>query len=196
MSRRIFFAFILNFIFILTGLSHAQISRQLLRTSPTARVTGSVDETRRFTLSGNLHPLARPENLLGDAPADFRMERMMLALRSDATQQAALDQLVAAQHDPASPYYHQWLTPEDFGQRFGVAESDVQAVVRWLESHGMQVEEVTNGRRLIIFSGTAGQVTQAFHTQIRRYQVNGATHFANATDPQIPQALAAAVGGP
>jgi pseudomonalisin len=187
-------------LFVLTSLAlSAQAPRSAgnpFAGSPRARVINDVDDTQLTVLSGNRHPLARPENLIGDAPASFRMERMMLALRSDPTQQAALDQLVAAQHDPASPYYHQWLTPEDFGQRFGVAESDVQTVVRWLESHGMQVEEVTNGRRLILFSGNAGQVAQAFHTQIRRYQVNGEIHFANSTDPQIPQALAPVVVGP
>jgi pseudomonalisin len=168
----------------------------LLSGSPRARVINDVDDTQLAVLGGNQHPLARPENLIGNVPANFRMERMMLALRPDPTQQAALDQLVAAQHDPASPYFHQWLTPEDFGQRFGVAEADLQTVVRWLESHGMQVEEVTNGRRLILFSGTAGQVAQAFHTQIRRYQVNGEIHFANSSDPQIPQALASVIVGP
>jgi pseudomonalisin len=201
MSRRNLFLSTLNIAVILTGFSlHAQVLRggagNPLAGSPRARVINDVDDTQLAVLGGNRHPLARPENLIGNVPANFRMERMMLALRSDPTQQAALDQLVAAQHNPASPYYHQWLTPEDFGQRFGVAESDLQTVVRWLESHGMQVEEVTNGRRLILFSGTAGQVAQAFHTQIRQYKVNGETHFANSADPQIPQALAPVIVGP
>lgn len=198
MLRKTFFSSLLSFSVLFSQVSlHAQVAKRLIDSaSPVARVIGNVDESRRTVLSGNIHPLARQTNSLGAVSGNFRMERMMLALRPDPNQQAALDQLVAAQHDPSSPYYHQWLTPEDFGQRFGIAESDIRTVVRWLESHGMQVEEVTNGRRLILFSGTAAQVSQAFHTQIQRYQARGETHYANASEPQIPQALAAVVAGP
>jgi subtilase family serine protease len=44
-------------------------------------------------------------------------------------------------------------------------------------------------------SGTAGQVRDTFHTEIHQYAVNGKAHVANASDPQIPAALAAAVAG-
>jgi subtilase family serine protease len=47
----------------------------------------------------------------------------------------------------------------------------------------------------IDFSGTAGQVLAAFHTEIHYLQARGATHFANMSDPQIPAALASAVAG-
>ena len=39
------------------------------------------------------------------------------------------------------------------------------------------------------------QLRSAFHTQIHKYVVNGETHYANATDPQIPAALAPVVSG-
>ena len=44
-------------------------------------------------------------------------------------------------------------------------------------------------------SGTAGQVREAFHTQIHNYLVNGKQHIANASDPQIPAALSSVVVG-
>ena len=88
---------------------------------------------------------------------------MMLVLTPDAEQQAQLDDLVDQQRDPNSPYYHQWITPERFGQLFGASEWDIEIVVNWLQAHGMTVEEVSPGRRSIVFSGNAGQVTTAFH---------------------------------
>jgi uncharacterized membrane protein len=124
------------------------------------------------------------------------MERMILSLRPDATQQAALAQLIKDQQDPASPSFHQWLTPETFAERFGVSENDVLRVENWLRAHGMLVEEVIPGRTAIVFSGTAETVEEAFHTPIRAYLVNGETHYANSSDPQIPQALAEVVNGP
>jgi subtilase family serine protease len=54
---------------------------------------------------------------------------------------------------------------------------------------GMKVDEIPSSRRSIVFSGTAGQVETAFHTQMRKYSVRGQIHFANATNPEIPQAL-------
>jgi pseudomonalisin len=163
---------------------------------PRDRISGFIDDQDRVTLAGNRHPLAQPENEVGVVAPDYPMERMILTFESDARQQRALDQLVEAQHDPQSPYYHQWLTPQRFGERFGISENDLGQVTNWLELHGMTVEEITAGRRSLVFSGTAGQVESAFHTQIHAYQANGELHHANASDPQIPQALAEVVGGP
>src|SRR5205807_3989052 len=122
-----------------------------------------------------------------------RLERMVLVLRADPAQEAALEELIRAQQDPDSTYYHQWLTPEAYGKRFGISAHDLDQVLLWLQSHGMQVEDVPASRRAIVFSATAAQVESALHTSIRRYSVNGATHYANANDPEIPQALAPVV---
>ena len=54
---------------------------------------------------------------------------------------------------------------------------------------------MSKGRTTIEFSGTAGQVQEAFHTAMHRFVVNGAEHWANANDPQIPAALAPVVAG-
>ena len=97
------------------------------------------------------------------------MDHMMLVLTRSAAQQSALDTLLAQQQDKSSPNYHKWLTPEQFGQQFGPSEQDVQTVTSWLQSQGFQGAKVSNGRTLIDFSGTAGQVQQAFHTAIHRY---------------------------
>ena len=123
------------------------------------------------------------------------MERMVLVLQPDASQQQALDDFLAAQHDPSSPDYQRWLTPEAFGDRFGVAAADVDQIVAWLQSSGFDVEPVSPSRRSITFSGTVDSVAGTFHTVIRTYLVNGVRHYANATAPEIPRALASVVRG-
>jgi len=162
---------------------------------PKDRITRFVDDEQRVTLQGNRHPLASAEYDAGPVAPDFPMERMILTLLPDPEQQAALERLVEAQHNPESAYYHQWLTPEQYGERFGVSNDDVAQVTAWLEGHGMRVEEVMAGRRTIVFSGTAAQVQAAFHTPIHVYNVGGELHHANAKDPEIPVALAPVVGG-
>jgi pseudomonalisin len=162
---------------------------------PNDRITSFIDEDQRVTLHGNVHPLAIARYDTGEVAPGFPMEHMLLTLLPDAAQQDALEQLLDAQHNPESPYYHQWLTPEQYGERFGVSDGDAAQVARWLQDHGMEVEEITAGRRSVIFSGAASQVESAFHTQIHDYKIGGEVHHANATDPEIPKALAQVVGG-
>ncbi len=163
--------------------------------SPQDRITAYVDDEHRVPLPGNRHPLATSQYDAGAVSSGYRMDRMVLTLLPDASQQAALDQLIEDQHNPESPSYHQWLTPEQYGESFGVSEADAAQVTAWLQSHGMVVEEVTTGRRLIVFSGTAGQVQSAFHTQIHTYKIGNEVHHANASDPEIPVAFSGVVGG-
>ncbi|HTU32599.1 MAG TPA: Ig-like domain repeat protein [Candidatus Acidoferrum sp.] len=160
-----------------------------------ARITQPIDPTNLTVLKGNVHPLARPEFDQGPAPASLPLNRMLLVLQRSPAQETALESLLDAQQDKSSPNYHQWLTPQQFGQQFGPADSDVQTVVSWLQSQGFQIDSIANGRGVIEFSGTAAQVQAAFHTAIHSYAINGQTYTANSTDPQIPSALAPVVAG-
>jgi hypothetical protein len=160
-----------------------------------ARITQPVDMGNLVTLRGNTHPLARPEYDQGAASDSLPTERILLLLQRSAEQEAALRKLLDEQQIKSSPNYHMWLTPEQFGQQFGPADADIQAVTSWLSSQGFQVSHVAAGRTVIEFSGTAGQVRQAFHTEIHKFVVNGEEHWANASDPQIPAALTPVVAG-
>ena len=163
---------------------------------PAPLITQTVDDQSLIALRGNTHPLAQKKFDQGAAPASMPMHRMMLVLQRSPQQEHALVTLLDSQQDKSSPNYHQWLTPDQFGQQFGPADSDVQTVTSWLQLHGFQVARVSRGKTIVEFDGTAGQVQQAFHTSIHSYLVNGEQHWANASDPQIPAALAPVVAGP
>jgi len=160
-----------------------------------ARVTQAVDLQNLTTLRGNVHPLARQEFDQGVAPDDLPMERILLVLQRGSDQEASLRQLLDQQQVQSSGQFHQWLTPEQLGRQFGPADSDIQAVTQWLTSQGFQVTKVGAGRTAIEFSGTAGLVRTALGTEIHKFRVNGSDYWANATDPQIPAALAPVVRG-
>ena len=132
---------------------------------------------------------------MGPVDAETRLDRMILELQPSATQQAKLDLLVEEQQDAASPLYHQWLKPAEYGARFGASVSQLQQITAWLTAHGFAIDEIAANNRLIVFSGTAAQVEETFHTTIHRYNVDGEEHIANAGNPQIPAALAGVVGG-
>jgi hypothetical protein len=159
------------------------------------QITQSVDETRNMPLKGNTHPLARPENDRGLSPQSLQLDRVLPVLQRSPQQESALRALLDQQQDKFSPNYHAWLTPDQFGQQFGPADQDIQAVTSWLASHGFQVNRVARGRGTIEFSGTVGQVQATFHAEIHQYDVNGKLHWANASDPEIPAAFFSLVAG-
>lgn len=160
-----------------------------------ARINQLIDETKLTVLRGNTHPLARRQFDRGPAPANLPLDRMLLVLRRSEAQESSLKALLDQQQDKSSLNYHKWLTPVQFGQQFGPPDQDIQTVKAWLESHGLQVKRVANGRTIIEFSGTAAQMRDAFHVEIHRYVVNGKERWANSADPQIPTALTSVVAG-
>jgi len=165
------------------------------QTAPQASRIGAMDESSLVVLRGNRHPLASAANDRGETSPDLPMERMLLVLTRDPVLESSLQGLLARQQDKSSTDFHAWLSPSQLGSEFGPSPADLQKLMEWLESHGFRVARVTHSGMAIEFSGTAGQVKEAFHTPIHSYLVSGEKHYANASDPQIPAALAGVVKG-
>ncbi|MBS1853390.1 MAG: S8/S53 family peptidase [Acidobacteria bacterium] len=159
------------------------------------RITQAVDNSQRIVLRGNISPRARAGVDRGLVDRNLKISGASLAFRLSAGQQADLDALLARQQDPSSPDYHRWLTPEQYGVRFGMSDDDLAKVKSWLQSQGLSVTRTSRGRTQIFFSGTAAQIEAAFRTEIHNYVKDGETNFANATEPSIPAALANVVMG-
>jgi subtilase family serine protease len=177
-------------LFLNVPFSHAQAGA-----GSTARrlITQPVDEDRRVILKGNTRPEANPANDRGAVSDALPMEHMQMQLRLPAEKEQELEQFISELQDPASPNYHKWLAPDQFRQQFSLAQEDSDAVSAWLQSQGFTVNVAYP--RSLDFSGTAGQVRNAFKTEIHQLEVNGVKHIANMTDPQIPAAFAPAIVG-
>jgi uncharacterized protein (TIGR03437 family) len=160
-----------------------------------SRITQRVDNGQRFTLAGHISPRARGEYDQGRVAPSLVLTHITLSLATSAEQKAALDALLAAQQDPSSADYHHWLTPDEFGARFGANEADLAKITSWLEMQGLTVTGIARSRNWVSADGTAAQVEQAFQTEIHQYIVNGERHFANATEPSLPAAFRGVVGG-
>jgi subtilase family serine protease len=154
-----------------------------------SRITERIDNNHRVALRGHVHPLARPENDAGAAEASLEIPRITLVLRPTDAQQAELDRLLAAQQDKSSPDYHNWLTPEQFAERFGVSQDDIAQMKSWLEAQNLNVISVARARNAISVTGNAASVEQAFGVRIHRFRVDGELHFANTTEPAVPAAV-------
>jgi Pro-kumamolisin, activation domain len=162
---------------------------------PLSRIVQPISEARLVLLKGNTRPEIQSGTDLGRVGLQLPMPRMMLLLKRSPAEEKALAEFNARQLDPGSPDFHRWLTPEEFGALYGPSDDDIKAVTDWLQNRGFTVDNVSKGRVFIEFSGTAGLVQQAFHTEIHRYMVQGEKHIANRTDPSIPEAIAPVVAG-
>jgi hypothetical protein len=166
------------------GVARAQVVDRIPRTFDAAQVQ----------VLANHHPLwAAPSNDVGAVPADLPMQHLTMVLARSPQQEAAFEDLLKEQQDPTSPNYHQWLTPAEIGERFGLSENDIDAITGWLQSQGLQVNWVAPSRVFIGFSGSAADVGRAFQTELHYYNVHGEQRISVATDPQIPVALAPAM---
>jgi hypothetical protein len=159
------------------------------------RVTSPMNTGARVALSGYTAPKSLARYDQGPASASLATGRMALLLNRDAPRQEALREYLGSLQDPHAANYHKWLTPRQYGAQFGVAPQDVHAVETWLQSQGFQIASVPASANFIQFSGTVGQVEQAFHTSIHNYSINGVKHVADATALSIPAALAPVVAG-
>jgi hypothetical protein len=158
-------------------------------------ITQRIDESNRLPLAGNTRPETKVGNDRGAVADDFPMEHMLLQLKRAPEQEQALQEFIDEQQTKGSPNFHQWLTSQEFGERFGLAKQDLDAITSWLQSHGFKVNVVYPSGMVIDFSGTAAQVRQAFQTEIHHLEIRGERHIANTSDPRIPAALASAVSG-
>src|SRR5579863_5266094 len=134
-------------------------------------ITQSVDERVLVTLPGNTRAEAVAANDGGRAPDDFPMSHLLLQLRRPPELEQELATLIDEMNRPGSPQFHQWLTATEFGQRFGPSQQDVQKITAWLTSQGFHIDGVPASGMVIEFSGTAGQVRNAFRTEIHALNV-------------------------
>jgi len=161
--------------------------------APPDRILSRIDDRQRVPLKTPVPGFATARNDAGALAPEKRISGMRLVLKPSAAQQTDLNQLLGAQQDPKSPDFHRWLTPEQYGSRFGAGKGDIGRVTGWLKSQGFSVDYVARGGDYITFSGTARQVANAFHTELHSFATNGKILYANSTPIAVPAALSSVV---
>ncbi len=164
-------------------------------TSQPDRIVGAISNTPSVMLTNSMHPYAQQKYDQGAVEPSMKLSHVSMVLRSTPAQKADLKQLLSDLQNPSSPQYHKWLTPEEYGNRFGVSQHDLQKISKWLTAQGFEVVEEARGRGYISFSGTASQIAKVFQTEIHYYKIDGEMHFANSGSPAVPQALSNLVLG-
>jgi len=159
------------------------------------RITQAIDDRETVVLEGNLHGQLKGALDQGRMDGGARLDGVSLVFKRTVAQDAAMEKLLQEQQDPSSANYHQWLTPEQYAERFGVSTADVAAVTSWLQGQGFTVERVARNRSRIFFTGAVSRIETVFRTEMHHYLVRGEQHFANATELSVPAALSGVVLG-
>lgn len=159
------------------------------------RIHGPMAGGRMILLPNGAPPSAARATDRGRMEPDARISGVTLMLAPSAAQAAELERFLEAQRDPASPDYRNWLTPEQYSDRFSLSENDFGMVGSWIEAGGFSIEDRARARNWILFSGTVADMERAFHVELHRLDVDGEAHFANTAGIQIPAALAGIVAG-
>jgi uncharacterized protein (TIGR03437 family) len=161
----------------------------------TSRIAQPVNNAQRTVLAGNIHPKILTATDQGRVAPSLALHYITLTLSLSTNQQADLQKLLLEQQTPGSPNYHRWLTPEEYGQRFGASDADIAKITQWLQQQGLNVISVARGKGWIAASGTAAQAETAFQTEIHSYLADGEIHYANASEPSVPAAFSSVVQG-
>jgi kumamolisin len=104
--------------------------------------------------------------------------------------QAGFDAFMQALDDPASPNYHQTLSPEEMTTRFGPSQEAYDRVRTYLEQNGFTIVEGSANRLTLAARGTRAHAEQTFGLSIDDYKLEGGDFFANDNDPAVPNTLA------
>jgi len=171
----------------------AMAAASLTAQKPAPRIQSEISLSDVAPVKAALGPFAQTRFDAGRMPTNTPLTGMLITFNRTPAQQADLDALLAAQQNPASPLFHQWLTPEQFGTRFGMTQQDLDKVQAWLQQQGFSIEWVARSRNAIRFSGTVNQVELAFQTQMHYYKVDGEQHFAPSTPLSLPSAFAGTI---
>src|SRR5579872_1228285 len=193
MSRKLFCLLVLSLLTLTLGWSSA--AHAAAAGNSRALITSPIDANRLVTLAGNTRFEANSHNDAGRVPEDLPLNHMLLQLKRAPEMETAFADYIETLTEKSSPNFRHWLTAAEKGERYGLAQSDIDAISNWLQSYGFTVSYVYPNRMVIDFSGTAAQIRNAFHTEIHYINAKGERHIANMSDPQIPEALAPAIHG-
>ncbi len=122
--------------------------------------------------------------LVGHLPATQTLRfDMVLPLRDRAGLQNFLQEL----QDRTSPFYHQFLTPQEFTARFGPSQEDWDTLVAYAKSSGFEVVGGNRDGRDLWLTGTVANIEKAFHVNINNYQdpTDGRIFFAIDREPTV-----------
>ncbi len=120
-------------------------------------------------------------------------DTLQLSVALNLRNRSALNQLLADQNNPQSLEYHQYITPQEFADRFGADQATIDAVVAYLQNQGLHVGAISPNHLFIDASGSVTNAQHAFNVNIADYALGTRTVYAPMSEPSVPASLAGMV---
>ena len=139
-------------------------------------------------LPGHVPPVVARLTAQGVLPPAHRLN---LAIGLPLRHAAGLHDYLNRLYDPASPDYHHYLTPGQFTAQFGPTAADYQSVIAFARRHNLTVTRTHGNRLLLDVSGSAADVSAAFHITLKvyRHPTEPRDFYAPDTEPSVPEGL-------
>jgi subtilase family serine protease len=129
----------------------------------------------------------------GPVPASTKiMATFSLPLRNEQE----LEELLGRLYDPTDPLYGNFLTSQEFADRFGPTQTDYDAVAAYAQGLGFRVTGESANRTLLNVSGPASAFEAAFNLHLYNYQASdGRIFYAPDNNPEVPDFIAGRIRG-
>ncbi len=123
----------------------------------------SVQAAGRQLLPGHVPEAVAASKAAGPVPPATPIR---LAVGLPLRNQDELEKLLKQLSDPASPNFRQYLTAEEFAERFGPTEEDYQALAAFMQANGLAVTGTHPNRTILDVSGTVAEIESTFHVNM------------------------------
>jgi subtilase family serine protease len=143
-----------------------------------------------WTIADNTPPYVTSADTLGEADASQTTDVTIWLKPHD---RPGMDALARDLYDPASPRYHQWLSPTEIAGRFGPSAAEARTVRTFLEANRLHVVLADPQNFFVRARGKVADVEQAFRVRLRNYRVGDKVVRANDRDPTVGGAAGAFV---
>jgi len=130
----------------------------------------------------------RKEVISGEAAQLNRLpanQSLRLDIALPLRNESALDDLLQELYDPQSSSFHQFLSVQEFTERFAPTAEDYAAVVRFAKQHGLTVTGTSPNRMVLNVTGSVANVEKAFQVTMASYQhpTEGRSFYAPNREP-------------
>jgi hypothetical protein len=114
-------------------------------------------------------------------------QRLKLAIMLPLRNQGELGNLLREINDPQSSQYHHYLSVQQFTDRFGPTQADLDGVVHFAAANGMMVTRTTSNRMVVDVWASVASIEKAFHIKMGVYQhpTEKRTFYAPDREPTV-----------
>jgi subtilase family serine protease len=135
----------------------------------------------------------RSANWMGRMAPDTTIS---MAITLPLRNQDELKLLLSRLYDPTDPLYGNFLTPEEFADRFSPTQADYDLVAAYARNLGLTVTRMHSNRLVLDVSGPVETVESAFNLHMHHYQTQDGRDFHAPDDnPEVPDYIGSRVVG-